>query len=302
MSLIRTRLEYVHPWPNQAGLLLARSSGLFAKAGLDVEIFAGGGERGDAAAIVERGEADFGVVPTNRLLAYREAGYKLLGVAAFNQEPIEALVSTKSRGVGRLADLAGKRVGFAPSPRISKLLEEAVVRDGGDWSKVKVVDTGAWEPDIRAVELGDFDAIVNVKAWEPFLGRSGPDERVTIPLADNGGVRFHAYYLTVRESTAKRNPELVRAYVVAATAGYERALADPEAALDALQVAVANQPRRILRESYDVISKTWKGKNGKWGSIDLELQANYAKWLAGHGFIKGTTDPKAAVTTEFLPS
>ena len=38
MPVTRVMLEYVHPWPNHAGLFLARRNGGFARAGLDVEL------------------------------------------------------------------------------------------------------------------------------------------------------------------------------------------------------------------------------------------------------------------------
>ena len=35
---VRVMLEYFHPWPNSAGLYLAREKGWYSDAGLDVEL------------------------------------------------------------------------------------------------------------------------------------------------------------------------------------------------------------------------------------------------------------------------
>ena len=58
MPVTRVMLEYVHPWPNHAGLFLARHNGGFARAGLDVELISDGYDRGGAPAMLARGEYD----------------------------------------------------------------------------------------------------------------------------------------------------------------------------------------------------------------------------------------------------
>lgn len=59
MKLVRIRMEYVHPWPNHAGLFTARAQGFYRQAGLDVDIIADGWERGTPAELVARGEYQF---------------------------------------------------------------------------------------------------------------------------------------------------------------------------------------------------------------------------------------------------
>ena len=67
MPVTRVMLEYVHPWPNHAGLFLARHNGGFARAGLDVELISDGYDRGGAPAMLARGEA-----PNERYLSTAE--------------------------------------------------------------------------------------------------------------------------------------------------------------------------------------------------------------------------------------
>ena len=71
MPVTRVMLEYVHPWPNHAGLFLARHNGGFARAGLDVELISDGYDRGGAPAMLARGEYDVASLRLVRWRAFR---------------------------------------------------------------------------------------------------------------------------------------------------------------------------------------------------------------------------------------
>lgn len=294
------RLEYVHPWPNAAGLFIARHEHLLLDKGIDFEITFGGYDRGDPVALLARGEADLAVVPPNRLLAARAKGHRVIGVAAINQTPLEAVISTRATGITRPRDLVGKRIGLLPSPRLEAFLRLIVAADGGDPDQVKLVDTGGFEADIRSVISGEFDAVINIKAWEPLLGGLPAEERVVLPFDEWGAPRYHSYTWAVREDTVERNPALVQHIVSALAAGYDAALAEPERAVAALQPSLLNVHPSILTESLALVSATWVSDNRRWGEFDDQLLAGYATWLVDNGLLATTATLDGAVTSSFI--
>ena len=85
--------------------------------------------------------------------------------------------------------------------------------DGGDPTLIRFADPGNWEPDVRSVEQGLYDAVMNVRAWEPFQGNTPLDEVVVLEFDSVGVAPHHSYFLSVREDTLERNPEFVRTFL-----------------------------------------------------------------------------------------
>ena len=108
LSLVRMQVEYFHPWANDVGPYIARRRRAFAE-GVEIDISAPDRARGDGIAYLARGEVDVAFVPTNRLMAQRELGVPVVGIAAINQRPLEGLMTLTSTGIRRPRDLEGRR-------------------------------------------------------------------------------------------------------------------------------------------------------------------------------------------------
>lgn len=294
------RLEYVHPWPNAAGLYVARNENLLVDKGLDFEITFGGYDRGDPVTLLARGEADIAIVPPNRLIAARERGLRVVGVAAINQTPLEAVISTTATGIARPRDLEGKRIGLLPSARLETFIKLIVEKDGGDPGAVHLVYTDGYEGDIRNVVSGEFDAVVNIKAWEPLLGVVPPEERSVLAFSDWGAPLYHSYTYAVREDTIERNPALVQSIVDALVTGYGIALAEPRRAVTALQKSLLNVHPSVLTESLALVSATWTSTQKRWGEFDHTILESYAEWLRHNGLVSAEATIEGAVTDAFI--
>lgn len=302
MAITRMRLEYVHPWPNHAGLFLARRNGAFARRGLDVDLISDGTDRGDAATLLSRGEYDFASIRLGQVLESRLTSVPLVAVATLNQSQLGGLITTSATGIRRFADLQGRTVAIPPANRLVKALEEAVTADGGDFSTVTVADPGIWEPDIRSVERGKFDAIINVKAWESYQGISAPKDVVVITFDSVGVAPHHSYFITVRADLLERNPELVRLFLAAADEGYHAALNDEDAAVQAMAVPLCHIDPDVLRVSLRAIRTSWLAADGRWGTIRSDLVEGYTAWMtAGRFFDAPVGSTAGAFTNEFLP-
>ncbi|WP_253953834.1 ABC transporter substrate-binding protein [Schaalia sp. 19OD2882] len=152
-TLVRMHLEYVHPWPNHAGLFVARKEGFYAEEGLDVDLVSDGDDRGDAAAKLARGEYDLASVRLGQVVESRGTDTPLISIGTFNQRQLGAVMTTPDTGIRRFADLEGRRVAIPPVGRLVQELREAVLADGADPDRV-IIEHPEWEVDIRAVEQG----------------------------------------------------------------------------------------------------------------------------------------------------
>lgn len=306
--MLRVRLEYAHPWTNHAGMYLARERGLYAAKGLDVEFTSGDFYRGDPAYLLARGEVDIALVRLNQLLFHQQGESSLISFAVMNQCQIGGIITNSNTGIRRFKDLEGKRVCIPMGVRrLYTELQQAVEKDGGDFSKLITVDPGEWEPDIRSVERGKFDAFINVAWWEPYQGSLPFDQVVVLPFDAIDVAPHHSYYVSVRREMLDRNPLLVEHFVRATAQGYALAKKDPQAAVSALQPALCHIDPDVLRASLDAVTPSWFNENGEWGVANLQMVRSYTIWMAHHGHLS-VSEEKAleaidggCVTNAFLP-
>ncbi|OZG67422.1 ABC transporter substrate-binding protein [Bifidobacterium eulemuris] len=284
--MLRVRLEYVHPWTNHAGMYLARERGLYAERGLDVEFTSGDFYRGDPAYLLARGEVDIALVRLNQLLFHQQGESSLISFAVMNQCQIGGVITNSSTGITRFRDLEGKRVCIPMGvKRLYTELRQAVEKDGGDFSKLITIDPGEWEPDIRSVERGKFDAFINVAWWEPYQGSGSFDELVVLPFDDIDVAPHHSYYVSVRRDLFDRNPRLVRDFAAATAQGYAMAREDPDAAVRALQPSLCHIDPEVIAASLRAVTPSWFDARGDWGTADLSMVRGYTQWMGENGHL-----------------
>ncbi|SFB49759.1 NitT/TauT family transport system substrate-binding protein [Cohnella sp. OV330] len=302
MRNLKVMLEYFYPWTNSAGFYYAREQGWYREAGLDVEFTVYDPGRGDTLAYLARGEADFGIFPSNRLLVQREKQQVVVGVAAINHRGMETVQTVRSTGIRRPADLAGKRVAMNPTPRGLAMIRQLVQADGGDADAIVIVDAGTRELTPDAIAAGEADATFgSYWAWEILMDTAVPEsERIVWPVDEIGAPPYHSYLLGTQEALTKREPETVRAFLEATERGYLAVAADPLAAVPVFEKFVPYFPRRLFERSLPLIAPTWL-HDGAWGRQRVELIEPYAAWLAEHGILHDKEIWRSAYTNDYLP-
>jgi len=304
-SLRRARviLEYFHPWPNSAGFYVARERGWYAEAGLDVEVATYDPGRGDSLAYLARGEADFAVFPSNRLLVRREAGEPLVGIAAINHRAMETIASVAGRGVLRPRDLAGRRLAMNPTPRGLAMVRHLVAADGGDPDAVDIVDAGTRELSFAEIDEGTVaDASFgSYWAWEMVRDRFPEQRRVVWPVDTIGAPKYHSYLLGTTEDLADHEAEYVQAFLAATERGFQDAARDQEYAFSVVESVIPYFDQQTLRDSLRLIAPTWFDAEGNWGRQSEEVMSGYADWLAEHGVLRSADAWVGATTNALLP-
>ncbi len=300
MTAVRVMLEYFHPWPNDAGFYVALARGHYGAAGLDVELAVVDPLRGDPLEYLARGEADFAICPTNRLLVRRERGERLTGVAAINHRAMETVQTVTATAITRPRELEGRRVAYNPTPRGIAMVRHLVHSDGGDPDSLITLDSGVRELSVDDIAAGEADATFGgYWAWDALFGLLPAEDRVVWPVDEISALRYHSYLLAARESTLEERPELVRAFLEASAAGYLAAGADQQNTLLLLERVVPYFPREILRRSLELIAPTWTHA-GRWGEQRQELLADYALWLADNRVIESPERWREAISNAFL--
>jgi putative hydroxymethylpyrimidine transport system substrate-binding protein len=302
MKNIKIILEYFYPWTNSAGFYYAREQGWYREAGLDVEFIVYDPGRGDTLTYLARGEADFGIFPSNRLLVQREKQPVVIGVAAINHRGMETVQTVRSTGIKRPADLSGKRVAMNPTPRGIAMIRHLVKADGGDPDGIIIVDKGARELTPDAIAAGEADATFgSYWAWEILMDTAVPEEeRIVWPVDEIGAPPYHSYLLGTQEERLQRDPDTVRAFLEATSRAYEALAADPLKATSIYEQILPYFPARLIEQSLPKIATSWLHE-GRWGKQRSELIEPYAKWLLDHGILHDRDSWKTAYTNAFLP-
>jgi len=301
MKHVTLMLEYFHPWTNSAGFYLARQRGWYADAGIDLEIRLFDPARGDTLAHLARSEVDFGVFPTNRLFVRCDRGEPLIGVAAINHGGLETIQTIRRSGITRPRELAGRRIALGPTPRGLALLRHLIAHDGGDPATVVVVDNQGREYTVDDIASGEIDATFGgYWAWDALFGTLDESQRVTWRVDDIGAPPYHSYLLGTQRARLDAAPDLVRQFVAITARGYLAAIAEPAAALAAVERAIPYFPRALLVRSLDLIAQSWV-HDGRWGEQRPELLAPYAEWLHRHDILSNAAIWERAVTNELLP-
>ncbi|MBE7248831.1 MAG: ABC transporter substrate-binding protein, partial [Actinomycetospora chiangmaiensis] len=166
-------------------------------------------------------------------------GNPIQAVYAFSRPEWTALVTRKDTGIGKPADLKGKRVAVTRGTDPHIFLIRALQGAGLTERDAKLVLLQ--HPDGRtALDRGDVDA------W------AGLDPMMAAAEIENGDVLFYRDaaantwgLLDVREDFAKAHPDLVRTVIAAYEKARAYALANPQA-LSAALVAVTKLPEPVI--------------------------------------------------------
>lgn len=141
-SLAADKLTVLLEWfvnPDHAPLVIAREKGLFAEAGLEVELI----PPSDASAVprlVSAGQADIGVHYQPNLYLDHDAGLPLKRFGTLVETPLNTVTVLADGPIKSLADLKGKRVGFSVSGFEDAMLGRMLATSGLTKDDVELIN------------------------------------------------------------------------------------------------------------------------------------------------------------------
>jgi len=297
LEKVRVVLDW-SPNTNHTGLYVARDKGFFAEQGLEVEIV----QPGDAGAdqMVASGEAEFGVSYQEGVTLARTNGVPIVSIAAVIQHNTSGFASPAEKNIRTPKDFEGKKYGGWGSPVEEAVIDSLMQEVGGDVGKVAFINVG--DTDFFTAVKRDVDFFWIFYGWTGIEAELRGEELNMIYLTDySDKLDYYTPVLATSEKLIRERPELAKAFVAGAAAGYKFAIDNPEEAAEVLIAAEPDLNADLVRASQKWLSAKYQDDAPRWGEQKLEVWKNYADWMAEHGVLEGEFDPAAAFTNEFLP-
>lgn len=290
------------PNTNHSGLYLAQAEGFYAQAGLEVKLI----EPGDTSGLqlVAAGQADFALSVAESLVPARTEGVPVVSVASVIEHNTSSLVSLAAKGITRPRDLAGKSYGGYEGTLEEALIKTLVSCDGGDAETVKFLPLTGDDFRIGLTE-DHYDTAWIFNAWDGIRLREIDNMQVnTIDFLDYPQCipDWYTPLIATAEKTITGEPELVRAFLKATAQGYQEAMTNPAAAVDALMNAAPELDRDLLARSATYLSTRYSSTPEAWGRQTSQTWTAFVDFLRANGLAPDSFDVSAAWTSDYLPA
>lgn len=226
---------------NHIGLIAARDLGLYAEAGLEVDILPYSDT--SSTALLASGAVDFAYMTSLGFLGARAGGAPITALWVTMQHEAGRLVyNSDNAAITRPADLSGKVYAGFGSNWERALIATMIEADGGvpEWDTV-TLGTGAYE----ALATGAVDFTLEVATWEGVNSQLLGRHQSSFTYADYGVPDQQTGYIGTTNSLLAEQPELVGRFMRATQAGYVWAADHPEEAAE-LMLAAGDFPNAEL--------------------------------------------------------
>jgi NitT/TauT family transport system substrate-binding protein len=291
------RIRFLTAWFAQAehgGFYQALAGGLYARAGLDVEI-AMGGPQINGLQLLTAGRADIIMGFDIQVLKAIERGLPVVTVATSFQRDLQGLMSHKD--VTSLAQLRGRKVLVASTGRATFwpwLVQRFDFRDE---------DAAPYTFNLQPFLVDPRAAVQAYPSSEPFAAAQSGVATNFFLLADQGYPPYGSTIITTRDFI-RRRPDAVAAFVRASMLGWREYLQRP--ALANLRIRAANpamtQPQ--IDYAFAYLHRTRVLDNGlapgaSIGSMTTERWRQTRDFMVAGGTLSPRTDWTQAFTTRF---
>ena len=290
---VTIHLKWLHS-AQFAGLYAAEANGLFAAAGLDVELIEGVATE-EVLLGLSDGTYDFVLSDTSRHLGMVSRGLRSVAVAAVFQIDPVVLFALPGSGIRRPEDLVGKRIMSFPS---SYLIQAVLGRVG---LSLDDVELGPRSFDLSELYSGAYDVWTGYATDEVLRARADGYEVNVIYPADYG-LHLYGDVLVTRRGLVETDPDLVQRIVKAMVLGWTWVLEHvEEAALLVVDWAPSLDSADQLEMLRACLPFVHAGEVGL-GAMTDEKWSEMAETLAQFGLLPQGFDPAVAYTLEFVRS
>jgi putative hydroxymethylpyrimidine transport system substrate-binding protein len=278
-----------------AGLYLATSRGYDEAEGVQLQVRAPG-QSTDALKLLESGRADMAILDIHDLGLARQEGHDIVGVMAFVQRPLAAVLAQPSIRSPR--DLEGERAGVTGLPSDDAVLASIVAGDGGDPDKVRKTTIGFQA--VKALLAGRVaGATAFWNAEGVALKRERPEMR-EFRVDDYGAPPYPELVLCVTRETLEDDAPTLRATIRALQRGYGEAQRDPESAVAAMREAEPRLDEAALTAELDAVDEAFTAGARAFGQLKPDVLRAWARWDVRFGILKRPPDVERAFDTSLV--
>jgi putative hydroxymethylpyrimidine transport system substrate-binding protein len=275
-----------------APIYAARREGLDREHGIRLAI-RGPGSSPDSLKLLLAGKADVATLDIQDLGLARERGADVVGIGALVDRPLAAIIAAPE--IKRPRDLEGERVGVSGLPSDPAVLRPIVERDGGDFSKLRLITIGFNAvPNLIQRKVAAVPAFWSVEGV--LLRRRGFRPR-EFRLDEYGAPRWPEVVLVTTRETLEKRREAIEGLVAALGDGTRSVLDDPDAAVDEVARA-ASADRELIAAQLDAIRPVL---NPTLAFDRPQLEA-WARFAARFGILKRPPDVAKTFAFDLTPA
>jgi putative hydroxymethylpyrimidine transport system substrate-binding protein len=278
-----------------AGLYVATEREYDEAEGVELDVRKPGAST-DALKLLQAGRADMAILDIHDLGLARQEGRDIVGVMAFVQRPLAAVLAQPSIRSPR--DLEGERAGVSGLPSDEAVLRSVVAGDGGDPRQVRPVTIGFEAVKaLLAGRVAGATAFWNVEGVALRQQRPGIRE---FRVDDYGAPRYPELVLCVTRATLEDDAPVIRATIRALQRGYGEAQRDPESAVAAMLAAERGLDRAALAAQLDAVAPAFTAGAPAFGALRPSVLREWARWDQRFGILSKRLDVGRAFDTSLV--
>lgn len=291
-------VDVVLDWyPNaiHAFLYNAIEKGYFEEEGLKVNLHFPS-NASDPMALPAAKKADIGIYYLHHLVMARvNENIPIKSIGAITQGPLNVVMALKENGIKRAKDLEGKRVGFSGGALTEASLKVMVANDGGDPSKVELLDVG-FEL-LTSMITKQVDATIGglVNHEVPVMKDKGLDIDYFY-CTDYGIPSYYEEIFVANDEVIEERRDVLIKFLRAANRGFEDMLNSPDESLDLLLAKQeADQfplTKNVEKQSIDILLPTMKHGTTPFLHQESKVWEENINWLYENKIIDKKISPE----------
>jgi len=272
-----------------AGIYLATERDYDVAEGVELDVRAPGAST-DALRLLQAGKVDMAILDIHDLALAREQDRDIVGVMAFVQRPLAAVLAQPE--IARPRDLEGKRAGVSGLPSDVAVLRSVVKGDGGDPDSVKTTTIG-FEA-VKALLAGRVAAATAFWNVEGVALKAERPDTKEFRVDDYGAPPYPELVLCVTRTTLDEKRPVLEATIRALRRGYTETQNDPESALSALGDANPDLDRDAASAQLDAVAPAFTAGADYYGQLREDVLEKWAAWDLQFGIVKRPIDVGSA--------
>ena len=287
-------LDFI-PGAVHSGIYEAVEKGYYEDNGINLKIIEPT-STADTLKLIDAGKADFGIADGIDLATQIADGREAQGIMAIAQRPPGGLITLEEDGITDPKMLEGETVGVTGVPSDNAILNTIMADAGGNVDDVDVVTIGF--NGVQSLEAG------KVKAFTGFIPADGVQVEAdgyktkNFPLDEYGGPSYPGLVVFSTESMIGEDPDLMKGFVDATIKGYQDALEDPAAAIDALISQTQGIDKQLATESFDAWIPLF-GPADTFGQFNKANLESLSTFMVDNDLASEPISPDRYATTEF---
>ncbi|WP_059054632.1 ABC transporter substrate-binding protein [Paenibacillus senegalimassiliensis] len=273
-------------------LYVAQEKGYFEEEGVKVNIQTPANAT-DPINLAASGAITLGITyQPDVIMARATQNVPVVSIASIVRTPLNRVLFMPDAGISSPKDLEGKKVGYPGIPLNESIITSMVRHDGGDPSKVDLIDVGFTLG--SSLVSGNVDAIVGayINHEVPALSHEGYETSNMNPT-DYGVPNYYELVIVTNEDTWAADEDKIRAFWRGASKGYQFMKSNPQEALALLldMQDKANFPlvQEVEEESLSILLDLME-TGQEFGYQSAEEWQSSIDWMQEAGLIENPVD------------